>query len=377
MRLIDEYFLQESDRLFYLNLKQNIDKIDIDIKDIPLPLLKEDFMEQLSTDEFSEEIDFNYFIKGMIYNIAIDPNFKYFYEYKKILETLIKDLGKYIFIEGMKKLSKNDKDAIIYFRANYILEKGDSNNNYYYSILLNKLSYEVESKFKDVLFIESDKILNEIIKKDPEYPMSYDALGDIEVSENNFIKANSYYKEALNLLEKYENMPEDAKLPVKKEIEKKIISIEADMEFSEGLQLLQKGDFYSANKKLMNVDKKIESGAVKYYIGFNLMQGQENELASKYMEEAKKLGYDELNLFIDLSYIQATLGKYKESIETISEGLLKYEENENLLYNRAIIYSNMGQFDKALEDLNTIISYDDISDEMFNNAMILKEKLDM
>ena len=204
--------------------------------------------------------------------------------------------------------------------------------------------------------------------------MSYYALGNIEVADNNFIKANSYYKEALRLLDKYD-MPEGAKKGVEKEIKEKIHNIEIDIELSEGLQLLQKGDFYGANKKLMALDEKVESGIVKYYIGLNLMQAQEKDLAYEYILKSKELGYDELNLFIDLSYLQALFGQFKESIETITEGLDKYNDDENLLYNRAMIYANMGQFEKAIEDLDTLISYDDITDDMYNKAMILKEKL--
>lgn len=374
MKLIDEYFLKDSERLFYLNLKEDNLNIGLDMEEIPLPLLRDDFMEQLKSGEFHESVDFSFFIKGMIYNISIDPEFKYFQEYKKILKSVTKDLGSFIFLEGIKKLSENDDDAVHYFRANYLLETGDSNNNYYYSIVLNKLAYNIDEKYGNNFLIESDKILNEIIKTDENYPMSYYALGNIEVADNNFIKANSYYKEALRLLDKYD-MPEGAKKGVEKEIKEKIHNIEIDIELSEGLQLLQKGDFYGANKKLMALDEKVESGIVKYYIGLNLMQAQEKDLAYEYILKSKELGYDELNLFIDLSYLQALFGQFKESIETITEGLDKYNDDENLLYNRAMIYANMGQFEKAIEDLDTLISYDDITDDMYNKAMILKEKL--
>lgn len=374
MKLIDEYFLKDSDRLFYLNLKEDNLDLGLDMEEIPLPLLRDDFIEQLKTGEFTESIDFKFFIKGMIYNISIDPEFKYFNDYKKILNSVVKNLGSFIFLEGIKKLSENNDDAVHYFRANYVLETADSNSNYYYSIVLNKLAYEVDEKYADNFIIEADRILNNIIKNDENYPMSYYALGNIEVADRNFIKANSYYREALRLLQNY-NMPEKAKEGIKKEISEKIKNINADIELSEGLQMLQKGDFYGADKKLKALDEKIESAVVKYYIGLNLMQAQENKMAYEYILKSKELGYDELNLFIDLSYIQAQFGQFKEAIETITEGLDKYKDDENLLYNRAIIYTNMGQFEKAIEDLDTLISYDDITDDMYNKAMILKEKL--
>ena len=84
-----DYFLRFTHELAYLELKQEACHADLFRPDLPLPIRTFDFLEGLRDDQLDQSIDLSYFLKGMVWNVGIDPDFKYAPEYKEILKKAV------------------------------------------------------------------------------------------------------------------------------------------------------------------------------------------------------------------------------------------------------------------------------------------------
>ena len=159
------------------------------------------------------------------------------------------------------------------------------------------------------------------------------------------------------------------------DISVKLEELSSDAQLKKAVEYLENGKYYESLELLNELNTRLNSAIVKYYLGFTYRNLQELDLAIELYEESLKNGFKELELYQDLSFSYYERGNITKAREIIDKGLEVYKENERLLYNRAAINVNMGKVDEALEDLETIISYDDISEDMFNEAMILRENI--
>ena len=113
MSNIKKFYESKRDELLYLELKESSKY------NFPLPILKKDFVEEVKTGSFEEKIEFKYFFRGMVYNVAIDPNFNYSNDYLEILKNDIKDTDKIVLQEGLKEIQEDVETANIFLKFNY------------------------------------------------------------------------------------------------------------------------------------------------------------------------------------------------------------------------------------------------------------------
>ena len=92
-------------------------------------------------------------------------------------------------------------------------------------------------------------------------------------------------------------------------------------------------------------------------------------------EESLEKGADFSTLYTDLVYVKYLLNKEYEAIQIANEAVEKYPSDIKLRYNRAVILISLNQNKKAIEDLDFILEYQDLSDEMFNQIMKIKESI--
>ncbi|WP_099203296.1 tetratricopeptide repeat protein [Miniphocaeibacter massiliensis] len=358
MENINNYYIDKREELLYLELKNNSEY------KFPLPILKKDFVEEIKNDTFNEKIEFKYFFRGMIFNISVDPNFKYSKEYLTLLINKINKLEKTVLAESLLELKEDVEVASIFLKFNYDNFKDAESNYYYASTLLNLYSKNQEEYFKD----KSEEVLNKNIVIDDTYPLTYLLLGDIEESKGNLVKAKLYYKSANKFINNLENNE-----VLLKELKTRQTNIEEEAFYSEIRESLKYSRYYEVVNKLENLEK--EDFEKYYYLG-NAYLGLTNydeafknyELANSYKEKS-------IDFYVDYSYFLAEIGKVGLALEVIDEGLENHEDNEKLLFNRALIYININKIEQAREDLTNIVQYYDISEDIFNNSMILLEKI--
>lgn len=359
MNKIEEYYKEKIDGLLYLELKNS--KYEIDY---PLPILKKDFLEEINDDTFNENIEFKYFLRGMIYNIAVDPKFKYSNNYILFLKENLKEIDNIILDLALKEIDDDLETAAIFLKFGFE-NLNNTTINFYYATTLLELFKEREENY----FIDEAKIvLNKNIALDEKYPLSYFKLGDIELYENNLIKANYYYQEVKKLLEGFPNRD-----LIERDIDNKIDSIKTEVLFEEIEILFQQSKFDKIIEILENIYE--EDYRKYYYLGNVYFNLREYEKAFKNFTLADEYKEKDVEFYIDYGYFLSQVGYIDLALNTIEEGLEIYEDNESLLFNRAVIYLNIGEKEKAKEDLTNIVEYYDISEEIFNNSMILLEQI--
>ena len=324
---IDEYFSKFMNQLVYVNLLESNDYID---KDIPLP-------------DFVKNFDLELIIKGMIYNIAYDRTFKYCVNYTDIMYNVFPDIEKSIISMGVEKIS-NPKEAVIYFRTNDILKSDIPDNAYYYAYCLRLMA--LEDEFNSSIFIEEAfRVLNENVANYPDFFLNYVELANLELLNHNYIKAYDYLKNTHKMATLPNDYDEKRVLIVINEVERLMDDIKPlrDLDFATTL-------INSKPQKALEI--------------------------FEYFEKSENMGFDHVDLYNDMSVAYFNDYDFDKSIQVLNRGLKIHTDNEILLYNKAVIELNCNRVEQAQDTLSTLVSYDDVHEDIFNMAMQLLQKIE-
>ncbi|MGF0040497.1 tetratricopeptide repeat protein [Peptoniphilaceae bacterium SGI.131] len=363
MDRIEKYFIAKADKLSYIELKnKKSDYRDLGIEDIPLPIIVDDLMDGISKQDFSNKLELKYIVDGMLYNLAIDKDFKYNSDYVTVLNKILKEPETYAVKRGMDFLSQNEDRALVFFRAAFILKDSYAYGAYNYARLLWRVALEEKSSFVE----QSIRILERIIRYDESFVLAYYELGEINLALGDFIKADSFYRKSLQLAED-EN--------VKNEIREKINSIFPDVAVANAIYYINRMDYNKSIEILLDARKNSLRYDIPYYIAVSYVNMEKSDMAEIYFEEAIEKGADFATLYVDYTYVKYVLGKDVEALRIADQALEKYPTDIKLRYNRAIINIELGKYDKANEDFDFILEYQDLSDELFNQIMIIKESM--
>ncbi|MDO5718388.1 MAG: hypothetical protein Q4P34_05325 [Tissierellia bacterium] len=358
MKPIDEYFRKNSENLSFIELKEE-SNIKLD-KDIPYPIYMDNLIDGISTGEFDEGISYDLIISGMVICLAIDPEFKYRENYLKLLEEL-PDLQKYLTTKGIEMMQAENRNAIYFFRFLYLQAISTSFSDYNYARLLYN-SYELNQE--DILKIESVNILEEIINSDPEFPLSYYQLGIINAKERYYNKALSFFKLA------YSRLEDDL---VKEELREYIREVEPNAKIEQGIDSMNRGDYTNSFDLFMESKLLDDSPIANYYLGLISELLGDTNAGIEYYLIAKEKGAEFKALYQDLSISFYKKGMYKEALNILQEGLDIYYEDTELLYNRMIIYFELGDIEMAKADMDILLEYGDIPEPILENIVKLRE----
>ncbi|MFL8907095.1 tetratricopeptide repeat protein [Helcococcus kunzii] len=366
MNIIEKYFRGKTDKVSFIELKDNVDAYQkYGIKeDVPLPIILDEMVSGISENEFTNEIRIEYIIDGMLFMIAIDPEFTYTNDYKEILNRLIDNPSNYALSKGIRFLDIELEWAILFTRAAFLLNEKNELAAYNYARIL--WNIEVPEDEKHVYVEESVRILERILNYNDKNPLANFELGNISVATGNYIKANSYYNRALLNADMEE---------LKEEIRNAIVKISPDVAVENAIYSINRMDYNTAITNLMDARKNSSRYDIPYYIAISYMNIGKIELAEQFFEEAIEKGADFATLYTDYVYVKYLLKKDFEAVQIANEAIEKYPSEIKLRYNRAVILISMNQNKKAIEDLDFILEYQDLSDEMFNQIMKIKESI--
>ncbi len=365
MDIINKYFKQYADKVSFIELQENIDFYEKHgLKDIPLPIILDEMIEGVKSNNFVNEIRIEYLINGMLYMVAVDPEFIYINEYKEILSNLLIDPTEYALSNVAKIMDKNFIDSLIYSRAAFLLNERNELAAYNYAKLLWNL--DVPEEEKHVYVEQAVRILERILRHNENNALANYELGNINTRLGNYVKANNFYRKALN------NTHLDE---LQEQIRNNMNIIAPDIAVENAIYHINKMDYSSALEELMEVRKNSSRYDIPYYIAISYMNQGIPDMAEKFFEEAIDKGADFANLYTDLVYIKYLLNKDIEALEIANDALEKFPSEIKLRYNRAVIYVSIKQYDKANEDFDFILEYQDLSDELYNQIMIIKESI--
>lgn len=358
MKAIDEYFRKFTDKISFIELKQD-SNIKVINKEVPYPIYTGQLVDGITSGEFNEGVSFEAIARGMIITVAIDPEFKYAEYYTKLLSEIPK-IKEFILSEGIKYLQSNNEIAIYYFRYMYLENLSTSFSNYNYARLLYN-EYELEKV--DILRVESIRILEEIIKNDESFPLSYYELGIINHKEKYYNKSYSYFKNALNRTEDE---------LVLEEIREYMREVEPNAKIELGIDSINRGDYENAYKLFMESKILDDSNLANYYLGLISQLTGEFDLGIEYYLKAIDKGAKFKEVYQNLSLLYYQIGELGKAIDVLNAGLAENYEDSVLLYNRVVINLELGFVDKAKEDIDTLLMYGDIEEEILQNITRIK-----
>lgn len=358
--IIDNYFLRFKNDIAFLELKN--DKTLESLETRIIPVIKKDLSEGISTGAYEEHIAGDDIVNAMLYLYAIDDKFKYSKIYRDFLIKTLKDSENYAYIV-MRDENENKKFLII--RGLSKIYPDSYKIQYLYASNMWKNAYQLEESLQSTFIRESLKILEENIRNNPKEAINYYETGLINQNIGRYLTAESFYVKALNLTEDEE---------FKNEIRDKLSQINTKATIEKAVNKMNKADFESAIRLLTNSISHEKRADAFYYLGLCYQNIQQVEKSIYAFSQALEYNADFKELYNDLAVSFYLNGDTREALNTIEEGLVKYKDDVSLLYNRIQINLSLDKTKEAKNDIDLLLSYDDISDEIFNNLMILKEQ---
>lgn len=363
MSKLDSYFLKFTDKLAYLDLKQTASYGLLN--DIPLPIYMEDMSEKIISGSMENKIDLETILEAMIINIGVDKDFKYATDYIEVLEKYVKNIGGFASRKALENSEQKNDKALLLARGGYIINSLDKYNAYNYARLLWPKSFENIKDYKDEFVKEALIILQNIISQDEDFPLSYYELGNIYTNLGQYVKARSYFDNALVRTEDIE---------AKDEIRRQINLIDDNAEIEESLYYIGKGNNDQAIKKLTKLLSNKSRADAYYYLGVAYQNIGQYENSIMAFQNSLDKGGEFRELFNDYAVSLYASKREFEALDVISQGLEVFPEDPRMIYNSIQINLSMGNLSKAKKDIDNLLTYDDLSEELINNLMILKEQ---
>ncbi len=360
---LDKYFIKFTDNLGYLDLKDSASyKM---LKDLPLPIYVSDMSKGIMAGEMDESIELDNFLEGMLINIGADPEFMHNEEYKSILAHYIGDINKYASQKAMEYSDDDINKALLVLRGAYSINPRESVSSYLYAKALWPMAYEVNDEFKDSFIREALKILQDIITYDENFALSYFELGNIYSNLGEYIKARNFYNIALGKTDM-----DDAR----GEIRNRLTEINDNADIEEALYMIGKSDYNGAIKKLTGLLSKTNRPDAYYYLGVAYQNLGQYENSIMAFENSLDKGADFRELYNDFAISLYMAKREEEALAIIEEGLEKYPADPRLVYNKIQINLSIGRLREAKNDLDELLTYDDLTDEIKQNLEILKNQ---
>lgn len=334
------------------------------LSNLPLPIPTSYLKEQLE-DKESDGVPFDTILNGIALLIAIDSQFYQIPSYLALLEEMKIDFYPYLKAKAANYYQEGNQEAIYYYRTLYLLNQADDYGTYAYAELLYQRYHENKNEhYRD----ESIELLEGLITKSPSFALSYTGLGKIFEDQGFYLKAESYYHLALKHTEDR---------VFKDEIRLAEQGVYTNARIEKAKEFLAKINYEEALREITDAKKQDTDPVLDFYLGLIYSRTGQLSLAVDALEKAYAEGIDYKILFLELSNVYYKKGSLPEAIQTCTIGLLVYPDDLDILYNRALCYITGNANDMAKKDLDLMLEYGDLSDDMFNEVMILKETYDL
>lgn len=362
MRL-DKYFIKYAKNLGYLELKEESSYALLN--DLPLPIYVDDMTDGIISGSMSDRISMETFLQGMLVNIAVDREFIHNDEYKIILNNYIDNISKYTASLALAESTSDPEKALLFLRAGYILNPTDNYNAYLYARFLWPRAYEASDEFKDDFIRVALEILQNTISLDEDFSISYYELGNIYTNLGEYIKARNFYNKALQKTDQTD---------AAQEIRDKLTEINDNAEIEEALYFIGKSAYDEAIKKLTGLLSYKKRADAYYYLGVAYQNIGQYENSIMAFNQALDNGGEFRELYNDFAISLYMAKRIDDALTIIDEGLSKFPADPRLVYNKIQINLSNGNIGQAKEDIDELLTYDDLSEEFKNNLFIIKEQ---
>lgn len=326
----DLYMKKEIEKTVFIQTNKNI-VVNIpgypELKKGEYPLMPQDVVSfaQLGIDEIPGDA----IIKGMIYLIACDPNFKYNHDYKEFLKS-IEGIESFIIMDIEKNKETNIKRAVIYSTTLAVIKpsKQNSMNRCYLLMeLLNSTNLET---------IEA-----EIVKSLIDMSDSYPGFG-----EPNYHLGEYYLDKDIDMSKLYLRkalLDEDTEEEAKKLLDRiKIVE-----NYDNAVDLVKSGNGQEALKTLLPyIEANPESLDAKYYTAIAYRQLGNSYRALDFLDELLNHG-ERLEVYSEIGLNLAELQDFESALEYFKKALKIMPDDSGIICNIGACHLRLRQLDEA------------------------------
>ena len=161
------------------------------------------------------------------------------------------------------------------------------------------------------------------------------------------------------------------------EIRDNLTEINDNAEIEEALYFIGKSRYNDAIMKLTGLLSNKKRADAYYYLGVAYQNIGQYENSIMAFENALDSGADFREVYNDYGVSLYLKEKPYEALNIIEEGLAKYPSDPRLSYNKIQINLVIGNINKAKEDIEELLTFDDLSDEIRHNLMIIKNQFEI
>lgn len=349
---IEKIFKDKAEDVSFIEVKEGS---NIAIKDyslevsLPLPVVTDNFIKEIQAGNASEGIDLGQVIDGIIYILGTDEDFPHVDKYIEILMTYNPKAEDYIIYRAMKSLEAEEFIMSgINLRAAILLNSNNLAARFNYALVLESIAkqYIEEEKLElgNEILIKSSNELETILEIDDSHSLAYYKLGYHYRYFEQYIKAQLTWK-------KYLQFSKDNNLL--QEIREQLSLIDDNANFEGAISYYSYNDFGKALDLFFKILRnRKDDWNIYYLIGLCYKGMEEYDMAMEYLELALGLNDKEPDIFNELGIICFIQGKILEAIAIFNKGIEANEDDYKLLFNRGLGYVQLGEYKKALEDIN-------------------------
>lgn len=343
------YLKKEIEKAIFIEIKKDVTlrvKGNPSLKAGDYPLLPEDVVDlaQRGVDSLPAEA----IIKGMVYVIACDRNFKYSDKYIEFLKSL-EGIESY-FVMNIDKNKGNDiKKSIIYATALCEIDnKKESKMNRVY-LLMEQYDRTGIEHIKDEIL----ENLEELSERYPEYGPPNFHLGDYYLDKDMDL-AKLYFKKSI-------------KDPLTKQKAYEILEkIRITDEYDGAVELVKSGNGSDALRTLIPYcDTYKENLDAKYYTAIAFRQIGDNYKAIYYLQELINVA-ERPEVYNEIGLNLAELGEFEAAREYFKKALRIKPDDSSIICNIGVCHLNLGdeaEAKKAFELASRINPKDDVAEK--------------
>ena len=352
MKESDKYFSKKTKDIGFVSLKdksgERLRAIGLD-PDIPLPVITERLMKDLTSSGDQKEISVDHIIEGIMHVLGADKDFPHKEEYIKILQNYSQDIEKLILKKALDEFDKGNLDSSGLFLRTLNMMSTSKDGRFYYAIVLEHLAEEMlHSESKTIgskVLKESTQIMEDILNEDTEYYPAYYKLGYHYRYNNQYIKAKLTWDKVLSL---------DPNELRKEEIRLQLETLEPEYRIEMALAYIDNMKYDLALDNLLKLlPAEANNWYVNYLIGLSYRGYGDNGNAIQYLSNAVSIKDDMADTYNELGISYFNDGDIDSAIEVFSSGLTKCGEDYRLYYNRGLGRLNLGDLANGLLDIKT------------------------
>lgn len=348
---LKEYFKQKTKNISFIEIKKG-SYVDVNgyhvTDDIPLPIVVDDLIDEVREGEDTEEIKFESFINGIVYTLGVDPEFKYFKEYKDILYSYDKKIEDYIIYKGFSYISEDKLEiAMIWLRAINYLNNKNFFGRYNYALAIAeraKKAFNLEDEKLGKKFLDtSTEILEEIVNENPDYSLAHYTLGYHYRSKKEFKKSELTWEKFLRLSEEDE---------LTNEVRTCLDEMKDDVIFEEGSNLILEGYSENGLEKLLQIEDKYDSWLnLSFMIGLGYRATGEYEKAKSYFEKVLELNPNQVDALNEMGLCSVYLGEVDKALDYFTKAIELSPEDFEIMCNRGMTYLQINKIEDARKDI--------------------------